>query len=182
MYDDDLFDRILVRPARQSGYRKLCIVSGYADPVLVSTQLDEKLFDYKVHVQLLVGMFPEPAHWDARNKNWLRYKTRLHDFRTLVSGRFGFHGSTFQCRYVIERPQIHTKVYVWLDDTNVPVKAFVGSPNYTKAAFDEERQGEAITVDGYHDSCYDYFVNHWNSAVSCDAPDVEQRLYNLRNR
>lgn len=149
---------------------------------MVSVHLEDMLPGHQVHVQLLVGMFPEPLWRDRQESNWLQYRIRLQRFRDLANGLFGFQGSTFQCRYVIEPPQLHAKVYVWLDDDAVPARAFVGSPNYTKKAFNEERQGEVVTSDDYCESCYEYFVRHWSRAVSCDSPDIEQRLYDLRNR
>lgn len=182
MYSNDLIDRVLLSPARQSGYQHLCIVSGYADPDIVGLHLDELLFDREVHVKLLVGMFPSPMWQDRQGSAWLRYQVRLHRFGDLTGGSFGAHGSTFQCRYVVEPPQLHAKVYVWLDEDSVPVRAFVGSPNYTRVAFDESRQGEVVTSDDYRESCYEYFAEHWGRAVSCASPDIEQRLYNLRDR
>lgn len=182
MYDSSLIDRVLLSPAQISGYQRLCIVSGYADPDMVSLHLGERLSGREVHVKLLIGMFPTLAWQDKQEYDWLRYRIRLRRFRDLMRGSFGVYGSTFQCRYVVEPPQVHAKVYVWLDEDAVPVKAFVGSPNYTQAGFVESRQGEVVTSDDYRESCYDYFVEHWGRAISCDAPDIERRLYDLRNR
>ena len=54
-------------------------------------------------------MFPNPAWQDRQEENWLRDRIKLNRFKELTSGVFGLHGSTFQCRYVIESPQYMPK-------------------------------------------------------------------------
>ena len=189
MYDDDLKRRVLEYPVRQWNCQTLCVVSGYAEPSMVTTHLDDLLSEYQVHVQLLVGMFPN-KDWGGRvnEADWERYKIRMRAFRGLTNSQFGRHDSTFECRYVVEPPQLHTKLYVWLNADWEPAKAFVGSPNYTQKAFAEVqqgtlvRQGEIVTNDDNPEECYQYFWAHGGGARDCNDYDLEERMYNLRNR
>jgi hypothetical protein len=189
LYDEDLSRLVLEYPASHQGCQTLCIVSGYAEPSMVSTHLDDLLTDYQVHIQLLVGMFPN-NDWNGRvnEAGWERYKIKLRGFRQLTASLFGRYDSTFECRYVAKPPQLHTKLYIWLNSEQEPTKAFVGSPNYTQKAFSEARQGrivrqgEIVTNDDNPEECYGYFQSHWEHAQDCNAPDTEERMYSLRNR
>lgn len=182
MYDNDLINRVLIYPARTQGFKKLCIVSGYAEPSMLSTHLEDLLTEYEVQVQLLHGMFPDKDR--GRQKIdperlgifWIG----LRDFQAL-STYIGSNGSTFECRYVVRPPQLHTKLYVWLDENGEPARAFVGSPNYTRKAFDAARQGNIVTSDDNRTECHDYFQEHWQKALPCTSEGIEDILYTLRN-
>ena len=77
----------------------------------------------------------------------------------------------FSCSYIFDDKPVHSKVYTWLRD-ETPVKAFMGSCNYSQAAFIKNTQKE-IAYECDAKKAHDYFLSNiptllkpkWNIAV-----------------
>lgn len=127
MLTRNLFDLVLVQPARE-GCDRLRIVSGYASAAMASRHLEALSKDpglANVGIELIVGMTPS-AGIDVSNHKGFQ------DLSRRFVGRFA-------CSYLMENPPVHAKVYTWCKGVQ-PVRAFVGSANYTQAAFTSQRE------------------------------------------
>ena len=115
MITGELFEEILLKPASE-GATELLIVSGYAGATMAFRHLDA--IAENIRVKLVVGMAVRDG--------------------VLLSDHQGFRslevGNRFECHYRIERPDVHSKVYIWLANGE-PTRAFVGSANYTQQGF-----------------------------------------------
>ncbi len=175
MIAQNLYDLVLKRPARQ-GATELCIVSGYAESEMAWTHWEDDL-NGAVHVRLLIGMPPEG---DAQRLR--AYLIKLQCFQQLAGySELPDFAGTFECRYVVSGPPLHSKLYVWLDGDGTEVRAYVGSPNYSRSAFDPTMRGEIVTSD-LEDNCYTYFRSHWDNGMDCRNPMIEERLRRLSRR
>ena len=153
MITEDLYAQVLVAPA-QDGCTELLAVSGYATASMAHRHLNET----GVKVQLIYGMA-------------LADGVSLVDdamFRKLEDG------GNFRCHYRVDRPPVHSKVYVWLKN-DLPVKAFVGSANYTQAGFFGRHQHEAMADADPVRAC-NYFRRILRGAMEIAHDDIEQRV------
>lgn len=137
MITENLYRSVLIEPAEE-GATDLLVVSGYATASMAHRHLTDPIIKQRgIKVQLVYGM----ASVDG---------VSLVDdamFAELENNRL------FSCYYNVEYPAIHSKVYLWMADDQ-PVKAFVGSANYTQRGFlgggqqeeamSEEDPGEAL--------------------------------------
>ena len=127
MITTNLYQEILVEPAN-AGATELLIVSGYATASMAHRHLTEPVIKQNgIKVQLIHGM----ASADGVSLVDDAMFTQLES------------SGIFQCFYRIERPAIHSKVYVWMSD-GTPTKAFIGSANYTQRGFLGGHQQEAM--------------------------------------
>lgn len=153
MFTEDLFQDVLVKPV-QDGCTELFVVSGYATASMAHRHLAET----GARVQLIHGMAS------------IAGVSMVDDamFRTLeAQGRF-------RCHYRVDRPPVHSKVYVWMLDA-VPVKAFVGSANYTQAGFFGGHQKEAMS-EADPNKALDYFRTVLRGSLEISHDDIEQRV------
>lgn len=127
MITTNLYQEILVKPA-ELGASELYIVSGYATASMAHRHLNEsaiKSGETKIH--LVYGMAPVSGVSLADDAMF----TRLSE------------NGLFECHYRVEQPAVHSKVYVWLSH-DTPIKAFIGSANYTQRGFLGNYQEEAM--------------------------------------
>ena len=141
MFTSDLFDRVLMDPAKQRA-NTLYIVSGYASATMVSRhfkQLSIRRLNH-VKVNLIIGMAGREGIFQKDHEGFQQF-TRDYD------GRFG-------CYYVVYGNPVHTKTYAWYsgDDSKI---AFTGSANYSQSAFSLSRR-EALVQHDAQDSL-DYY-------------------------
>ena len=129
LYRTGLRDLVLIKPIRD-GADQLKIVSGYATHTMASWHMTE-ILDQKqdmIEINLIVGM----CRFDG-------LAISVHNgFKELVSGNNRAYQSPFTCQYVTEGPPVHSKIYLWEKDGR-PFRAYVGSANYTQAAFSPAR-------------------------------------------
>ena len=158
-----LFQRILLDPVIQTKSTKLVIVSGYAAGSLAYKHLDiPEMVENGIEVDLIVGMAKEGINL-ADNTMFLQLAER----------------ETFNCYYRIVSPDVHSKVYVWMADDK-PIKAFVGSANYTEPGFLRTRQENAM-VESDAKEAYDYYCSVLSGTMEITHDDIENHIRFYRN-
>lgn len=93
-------------------------------------------------------------------------------------GHIGFQdldrsSNTFECSYVVEKPAVHVKSYIWLRN-NTPTIAFTGSGNYSQNAF-FGRTIESFAQDDPVD-CNQLFDSISGNSINCLDPNIEARI------
>lgn len=123
MLSDGLFERVLLAPVREQGFRRLRIVSGYATAGMASWHMEELgEFLSAVTIELIVGMSPRAGIEEVQHRG------------LQALARKPPNDMQFSCRYVVRGNPVHAKVYIWLEDDR-PKLAYAGSANYTVPAF-----------------------------------------------
>lgn len=86
------------------------------------------------------------------------------------------------CRYIVNGPEVHSKIYLWGKSTRVegnkPQIAFCGSLNYTMNAYYKRRESVASCnpVDAYL-----YYEELLGDTMDCFNPEVSEKLRNVIN-
>ena len=170
MLSENLFETVLVAPATRGGADSLYIVSGYATPAMALRHMEA--LPNRCRVRLIVGMCCSDGIMNGDHSN----------FRRLAKEHFP---GRFECRYLSERPPVHTKTYAWFSG-NTAEAAYTGSANYTITGFTSQR--EAL-VDDDPDECRDYYDVLVPQSIDCLQDDVaelisihEQSNVNIRRR
>lgn len=158
----DLFEPVLVEPARNLGADSLFVISGYASPAFATQHLfhlknlAQKGIVPRIRIHIVYGMVGHEG------------LSKIHHelFTDLES-------SQFRCSYLDDSAGIHSKVYVWAQDKS-PIRAFVGSANYTWNGF-KGKQGEAVSA------CdpilaQTYFDQIRKQSFSCMDPQVGNKI------
>ena len=166
----DLFNYALIDPLfSPKSPECLKIVSGYASASMAAGHLIEATSRQKhLNVDLVYGMA------GAEGVNVISHK----GFVSLEKkSEFQYLGS-FCCSYVKKPLAVHSKVYVWCKG-EAPVKAFVGSANYSDTAFRNPGRVECLSeCDPI--SALDFFHEIKGKSVSCLKANRE-RDYAVRN-
>lgn len=150
-----LYRKVLREPLDR-GCDQLAIVSGYGSAAMVKRHLKETE-SAGLSVKLVLGM--------TRKDGLPR---RDHDtFRDLNDD------NRFNCYYIADLPDIHAKVYVWLN-AGKPCLAYVGSANYSHNGF-SLAQIEAMDVTD-PDEAYEFYTQAVNRSVSCADTDIENAI------
>lgn len=159
---ENLYDSILIEPFQKSEANTLNIVSGYATSAMAFHHLDylaEKQSNLKIN--LTVGMVPKDGMSISNHRGFLE----------LVNNDFK---NQFFCSYVMRRPQVHSKIYIWCKD-NTPLFAFIGSANYTQTALILSTQKEVMaSCDAV--SAYNYYLGIQKDTIYCEHPDTENEI------
>ena len=157
---DELFETVLLKPAKDlKGFKglkdiSLDIVSGYAEVEMAKRHM-RKLDDNNTPVssiRVVVGMD------EIRGTEDLKYFAKKYDLGCLKKRNLSWR--------TISSQKYHAKVYVWLAG-GVPLLAFSGSANYTKAAFNvdghssETRQMETMVEINSADEAHQFFEKAW---------------------
>ena len=164
MIHQNLFEEILVSPA-SGGADGLLIVSGYASGSMAYRHLaTPEIAGAGVKVRLVVGM--------AASSDGIRLAD--HDmFRQLETE------SPFECHYRIAPPAVHSKVYVWMRG-DAPMRAFIGSANYTEQGFLSNRQENAMDETDPQ-AAHGYFMDTLRGAMGISHDDIEDNVVLRRN-
>ena len=153
MLTENLFEKILIEPAEQN-FDTLYIVSGYASATMVSRHLDHlSRCKREVRIQLIVGMAIRDGISAKDHKG----------FRELASE----YKDVFLCGYVASNPPVHSKTYAWCNG-DIPRLAFIGSANYTQAAFSTSRREAMIEYDA--ERVRNYFDLIQRDTINCLDP------------
>lgn len=153
MLTENLFEKILIEPAEQN-FDTLYIVSGYASATMVSRHIDHlSRCKRAVRIQLIVGMAIRDGISEKDHKG----------FRELASE----YKDVFLCRYVASNPPVHSKTYAWCNG-DIPRLAFIGSANYTQAAFSTSRREAMIEYDA--ERVRNYFDLIQRDTINCLDP------------
>lgn len=156
-------DRVLVDPVR-AGADQIKIVSGYATHTMASWHLKEieSRMPNVIKVNLIVGM----CRLDG-------ISISVHNGFKSLNSTPSPSGSLFSCQYVTEGPPVHSKLYLW-EKEGAPFCAYIGSANYTQAAFSPSRRellhecdpGEALN----------YFNDIESKSMFCNHIDIEENI------
>ena len=158
MISRNLFQRVLVNPVTQNQATKLFIVSGYASGSMAYRHLaTPEIVNNNVEVNLVVGMASEGVGL-ADHSMFTRLEAE----------------ERFRCYYRITSPTVHSKVYVWMAG-NEPVKALVGSANYSEQGL-RSRQQENVMTDTDPDSALSYFEETLQGTMEVSHDDIEQHV------
>jgi hypothetical protein len=155
----NLFNEVLLNPAKK--FDKLCVVSGFATPSMVTYHLgaikDELDRDDTV-ISLIVGMAPSSKISKTHHKNFMKMMTQ--DRKSL-----------FECSYInITQSPIHSKLYTWLKGGK-PQVAFLTSANYTFAAFKGNQDEIASECDP--DRAFAYYQSVIPFSLYCTHDEAE---------
>lgn len=161
MIVDNLYQKVLIDPLRSKANR-LLIVSGYASATMASKHIKD-ILDIKpdMQISLIIGMCPAEG-----------MDLSVHEgFLSLIENPVNVG---FECKYVLEPPAVHSKVYVWCQDDR-PVSAYTGSANYTQPGFLIAERQEAMTPcdPAQALSYYDSIEPH---TIYCNHGEVEEYI------
>ena len=159
MITENLFDEVLVKPA-QDGATELLALSGYVSLNMAHSHLDTNpIKRNQVRVKLIYGMARTEVVPTAEHEGFKMLET---------TGRF-------ECHYRVTTPAVHSKVYVWMAD-GIPIRAFVGSANYTHHGFGLGRgNGEAMAPADPR-VAYDYFEEIRRGSLEVGHPDMDLHI------
>jgi len=126
VFDSKLYDYALISPSLGANPPdSLCIVSGYASHALATDHIQGLMAKNRsIKIDLIYGM----AGVEGVKKIDHMGFVALHK-----KEEYPYDGS-FDCRYIAKPKSIHAKVYVWCRK-GVPIRAFLGSANYTNKGF-----------------------------------------------
>lgn len=164
MLIDNLFNDILMEPVNR-GCNKLFIVSGYATAAMAFHHLNAlKALNAEVDVELILGMCAQDGLSESNHRGFQQLVDR--DFQNF-----------FKCSYVVNLPQVHSKVYAWFKDDD-PMFGFAGSANYTQTAFFNSQR--ELMVQCPPEECFRYFESLYDDTLYCTHIDAENivTIYN----
>jgi len=164
MYYSNLRDLSLIDPIRQ-GADSLKIVSGYATHTMASWHIKELATQgySPIAITLIVGM----CQFDGISQS-------VHDgFKNLVRRNNTPSQSNLTCQYVTEGAPIHSKLYLW-EKGGSPFCAFMGSANYTQAAFSTMRRELLDECDAV--AALEYFNLVEPSTIYCSHAEIEDKI------
>ncbi len=152
----NLFNEILANPFNE-GANKLLIVSGYATANMVARHVAylKSVSTQKLTVELIVGMCVQDGLEIQNHESFKEIQKR--------------EEVNFKCQYVINRPAIHSKLYIWLKN-DVPYKSFIGSANYTQNAFSQSMR--EIVSETNPALALDYYNEILGETINCDDDET----------
>lgn len=164
MITNDFLKEILINPI-QLGVNKLEIISGYASAAMVFKHFQEidnlNLSSTNIQINLIIGMANRDGISKPDHENYIKFMES--EFK-----------DRFSCSYIFDDKPVHSKVYTWLRD-ETPVKAFMGSCNYSQAAFIKNTQKE-VAYECDAKKAHDYFLSNIPNTLFCYHQDAEQLL------
>ena len=162
----ELFHDVLIRPALE-GATELHVLAGYASPTMVTRHINElrSSTDTPIEIDLLVGM----TGVDGLSKN------SLSGFKSIPRQSAG---SRFNCAFTLPGKSIHSKVYVWSNDTG-PYRAWAGSANYTQMGFGLSRFSTShheVMVEVDAAAALNYVLGSASNSIGYLNPDLADYL------
>lgn len=163
---DDLFDKVLMDPARR-GLTDLKIISGYASSSMVNQHLaylqGESI--YIRSLELIVGMA-------------LRDGISIADYKGFSDNNRRFR--CFSGYYSLNDIPIHSKLYIWSDKFG-NTEAYIGSANYTQNAFLRRSNDEILSPCDPRTAML-YYESISNYVIDCCNPDVQNLFAIIETR
>ena len=163
----NLYEELLINPVTTETVDTLNIVSGYATSAMAFHHLNYFAENNRnINVNLTIGMVPRDGMSVSNHRGFLG----------LVNEDFS---DNFRCSYVVNRPQVHSKLYIWsLGDT--PIRAYIGSANYTQTALRLGTQREIMsTCDP--ERALDYYNELQADTIYCNHQDTESEILLFRD-
>ena len=159
MISEGLYREVLVAPA-EAGATELRIISGYASASMAHRHLrEDALQQNKVKVELIYGMAGAEG-------------VSLVDDSMFAQLQLG---ELFSCHYRIERPALHSKVYLWMAGDS-PIRAFAGSANYTQRGFLAPAQQREAMVEADPVKALAFFQEALRGSLEIDHEDIEDHV------
>lgn len=166
----DLFKMALIAPRTSSlDPDTLRIVSGYATHAMAVThylaikRLAKRLKKtLPLDIDLVYGMAGSDGVSKANHSGFI----------SLTGHKEFAYDGNFKCSYVKKPKSVHSKVYVWCRG-DAPVKAFIGSANYSETAFKVPNRTETL-AECDPDSAYDFFTDIKARAIECTKADRDK--------
>lgn len=160
----DFCDAVLFDPIRE-GANHLKIISGYATHTMASwhiTEIKERGLN-PIDITLVVGMCPFDGIRESVHKG----------FNALMDESCLTNRSKITCQYIIEGKPVHSKLYIW-EKNGVPIRAFMGSANYTQSAFSKQRRELIQEFDP--DDALVYFESVERDSMYCNHAEIEDKV------
>ena len=159
---DNLFQQVLIEPAKRLKANKMLAVSGYAAANMVYTHADSlSKINCQSSITVISGMAPIQGIDKAHHEQFIKFSQE------------GICGSEFSCKYVESGNPVHAKVFIWMRNDD-PVIAFAGSANYTNAGFGEN-QNEVMTHVN-PDEALDFYNQTIERTVDCLDQEVGNKI------
>ena len=159
MISGNLYQEVLVVPA-DAGATELCILSGYASASMAHRHLREDALQRNgVSVQLVCGMAGAEGVSLVDDSMFAQLQ----------------ESGLFRCHYRIERPAMHAKVYVWMKGDD-PIRAFVGSANYTQRGFLAPVQQQEAMAEADPQMALALFQEALRGSMEIDHEDIEDHV------
>jgi hypothetical protein len=114
-----------------------------------------------ISINLIIGMCPTDGISMMSHRG---FQDIIRDYNPLPNY------SQFMCQYVYRRPEVHSKVYIWLRD-DTPISSFVGSANYSQTAFSASRREVLDRCN--NEEALEYYGQIERDSIFCNNPDVE---------
>ena len=154
---------ILFEPPLKLDVNRVCILCGYATPNMASWFIKnvKTKKDCSIDVSLIVGMVP----YDG-------ISVSVHEgFVSLIKSELPKEVNTFRCSYIFNDPPVHSKIYIWMKNDQ-PVKAFMGSCNFTQSAFSDSRRELMVECDAKE--AYQYYCKAESDSIFCNHGEIEE--------
>lgn len=164
----DIAKTVLFEPVSK-GANRLLVLSNYASPNMASWYM-EQLYKRKtkpIDISIVIGMTSFDGISVQAHKGFLS----LHNMFTSKSVK------SFSCNYITENPPEHSNLYIWLKDEQ-PKIAFVGSADFTQAAFISSRK-EIMAICS-PDEAYEYYLEAESRSCFCNYSEIDDMII-IRN-
>lgn len=168
MITRNLEQTVLIDPF-VSGCDQLKVLSGYVSATMVNRHLHRTLklsgsmrgVDPPV-VDAVYGMAKPSGVTVSDHNGFVRMQTETY------LGRFS-------CSYLVDRPAVHAKIYVWLQDGQ-PRVAFVGSANYTQSGFVFQADRMEAIEECDPSAALGVFEECFQRSIECSHESVEDEI------
>ena len=164
----NLEQTVLINPFR-SGCDQLKVLSGYVSATMVSRHLHRTMRMARSMrgisppiVDAIYGMAKPSGITAADHQGFLRMQSQTYRGR-------------FSCSYLVDRPAVHAKIYVWLQDRR-PQIAFMGSASYTQAGFVFEPDRMEAIEECDPEAALDIYEECFQRSVECSHASVEDEI------
>lgn len=156
---DELYESILKKPLEQ-GADRLCVLSGYVTPNFVEEYLNSIPKENTIfHLQVVQGM--------ARSQGISRQ-----DHAKFLSLENTDNFEIYYYTGSLNRIQsVHAKVYIWLKG-NEPLRAFIGSANFTNQGFNNEWERTEMMTQTNAEQAYQIFLDILDESKSVRDPNI----------
>ena len=164
MLTKNLYQAILIEPM-QFDVDEINIVTGYGTSAMAFHHLEEiALRNIDIKVRIILGMCVSDGLSQSNHKG----------FKKLMTNDYI---GKFECNYLMNYPPVHSKVYVWKKN-NKPIKAFLGSANYTQTAFFNSQREVMAECDPVVSASY--FEELSKESIYCNHDEAENyvTIYN----
>lgn len=162
-------ERIVLLDPYLNGCDQLKVLSGYVTATMVNRHLHATRQMVPSNggrkppdVDVVFGMAESSGVPTSDHNSFVRMQTETYPDR-------------FSCSYLVDRPAVHAKVYVWLRDGK-PCRAYVGSANYTQSGFVFETDRMEAMEECDPQIAYEVFESSYRRSIECTHESVEEQI------